>query len=178
MRLMRPVAFTLAVAPALALALAGAVVGSRAQEPQSSGAWRSFEGTWSAVGRRQTLPTEGERLAAIIQLSGPVVLANAPGIGGGFRGEAIGFDDGRSVSAGRVVWTDGRGDSVFSVIQGARMQTGTRVFGTITGGTGQFAGASGQYELTWQYVISGEDDVVQGRSVDLRGRIRRNGASP
>ena len=45
--------------------------------------------------------------------------------------------------------------------------------GTITGGTGQYAGAIGDYSLTWQYVAQDLDDVVQGRAVDLRGRLRK-----
>jgi hypothetical protein len=32
---------------------------------------------------------------------------------------------------------------------------------------------TGDYSLTWQYVAQDVDDVVQGRSVDLRGRLRK-----
>ena len=141
-----------------------------AQE-SSPGGWRVFQGSWSAVGRRHTLPTEGARAAAVVELSGAVVLTGAAG---GFQGEAIGFDDGGNLSAGRAVWTDARGDRVFSALRGDSLQTGRHIVGTITGGTGRYAGVTGEYALTWQYVVSAEDDVVQGRTVDLRGRFRRN----
>ena len=71
------------------------------------------------------------------------------------------------------MWTDTRGDRVFSELKGEPVATGRRVTGTITGGTGRYAGVTGDYSLTWQYVAQDVDDVVQGRSVDLRGRLRK-----
>jgi hypothetical protein len=143
---------------------------------QSAGTWSTFEGTWSATGARETLPTEAAGEAAVVQLSGAVVLTTGTGLAGGFRAQAIGFDDGRAVSAGRAVWTDSRGDRIFSELKGEPLQTGRRVHGIFTGGTGRYAGLVGDYELTWQYVVHGDDDAVQGRAVDLRGRFRRAGA--
>ena len=92
---------------------------------------------------------------------------------GGLLAEAIAFDDGQRLSVGRAVWTDTRGDRVFSELKGEPVATGRRVVGTITGGTGRYAGVTGDYALTWQYVAQDADDVVQGRSVDLRGRLRK-----
>ena len=164
---MRPGTVILLVASTLMLACGGA-----APEAQSTGEWRTFAGSWSATGRRHTLRTEGERPAATLQLSGPVVLSTPAGLSGAFRGEVLGFDDGRSISAGRAVWTDTRGDLVFSALTGEALVTGRRVLGTITGGTGRYAGAEGEYELTWQYVVETEEGDVQGRTVDLEGRWR------
>ncbi len=153
------------------------VVGALGARPsglaQSSEAWSTFEGSWSATGARETLPTGGERDAAIVQLSGAVVLTTGTGLAAGFRAQAIGFDDGRTLSAGRAVWTDSRGDRIFSELKGDQLQTGRRIRGTFTGGTGRYAGIVGDYELTWQYVVAGEESVVQGRAVSLTGRFRR-----
>jgi hypothetical protein len=164
------------VKPLTAIALVGSTLmlacGGAAPEAQATGEWRTFAGTWSAAGRRQTLRTEGDRPAAILQLSGPVVLSTPAGLSGAFRGEALGFDDGRSLSAGRAVWTDTRGDQVFSVLKGEALVTGRRIFGSITGGTGRYAGAEGEYQLTWQYVVETEEGDVQGRTVGLEGRWR------
>jgi hypothetical protein len=150
-------------------------------------AWNTFSGTWSAVGRRQTLRTEGGRPAAIIQLSGSVVLTGSGrsgdsggsggsgtsgGLSSAFRAEAIGFDDGDQIGVGRAVWTDTRGDLVFSVLKGERLETGRRITATITGGTGRYAGLTGDWELTWQFVVATDDGEVQGRAVDLKGRFR------
>ena len=105
-----------------------------------------------------------------MHLSGAIVLAKTD-LDGGVLGEAIAFDDGQRLSVGRAVWTDGRGDRMFSELRGEPVATGRRVVGTITGGTGRYAGVTGDYSLTWQYVAQDVDDVVQGRSVDLRAGV-------
>ena len=151
----------------------GAGVAPAAQEAPAAEGWRTFTGTWSARGQRQTIPTEGGRAAGVVHLSGAIVLAKGTELGAGILAEAIAFDDGRSLSVGRAVWTDARGDRVFSELKGEPVATGRRIQGTITGGTGRYAGVVGDYELTWQYVARDDDDAVQGRAVDLRGRIRK-----
>jgi len=156
----------------VALALAGLGLAAQVRESPAPGDWRAFAGSWSAVGQRHTLPTEGDRPSAIVQLSGALVVTSGEGLSRGFRGEVIGFDDGVSVSAGRAVWTDERGDRIFSVLKGEPVETGRRITGTITGGTGRYAGLTGEYTFTWQYVLAAEDAVIQGRAVNLEGRFR------
>ena len=151
------------------VALAREVTG---QTPTTGAAWRPFEGEWSAGGTRQTLPTEGDRPAAIIQVSGTVALASGEGLSRGFRGEAIFFYDGASLGVGRCVWTDDRGDRIFSALRGEALETGRRITGTITGGTGRYAGVTGEFSFPWQYVVQAEDGAIQGRTVGLKGRIR------
>ena len=160
------------VAILLAPALVGAGRAAGVQPADQGEGWRTFSGSWSARGQRQVIPAEGGHSAAIVHLSGAVVLASGD-LGIGLLGEAIAFDDGQTLSVGRAVWTDPRGDRVFSELRGEPVATGRRVSGTITGGTGRYAGVSGDYSLTWQYVAQDVDDVVQGRSVDLRGRLRK-----
>ena len=138
--------------------------------------WRPFEGTWSASGRRQTVANETGGVAGIVEVSGAVVLTSGEGLSRGFRGEAIAFDDGQGLSVGRCVWTDERGDRLFSRLKGEAMETGKRLVGTITGGTGRYAGLEGEYSFTWRYVVAGEDGIIQGRAVGLVGRVRRAGA--
>ena len=55
------------------------------------------------------------------------------------------------------------------------MVTGRRLAGTITGGTGRYAGITGEYSLEWQYVVEGEQGAIQGRAVGLSGRFRTEG---
>jgi hypothetical protein len=74
------------------------------------------------------------------------------------------------------VWTDERGDRIFSRLSGDVLASGRRVGGTITGGTGRYAGIAGDYTFEWQYVIAGEGGAVSGRVVGLRGRYRAAGA--
>ena len=56
--------------------------------------------------------------AGTFQLSGAVSLTGGDGLSRGFRGEVIGFDDGAGGLVGQCVWTDERGDRVFSQLTG------------------------------------------------------------
>jgi hypothetical protein len=163
----------LVVAATLAIGTAGGLQGF-ARQQRSAETWQTFTGTWSARGQRQSVPIEGGGTASVVYLSGAVVLATRDVLGGGMRAEAIAFDDGSTSGTGRAVWTDSRGNRLYSEISGRAVATGRRISGTFTGGTGPFTGASGDYELTWQYVASDNDvgDDVQGRAADLHGRLR------
>lgn len=170
---------TVALAASLVV-LGGALAPSATSEAPKAAVeeWRSFAGTWSATGQLQTLPTEHGRDAGILQLSGAVVLTGGDGLGRGFRGELICFDDGHVVTVGRWLWTDERGDRVFGELTGEPMQTGRRFTGTITGGTGRYAALTGTYTFTWQFMVEAEDGIVQGRAVGLEGRYRFSAAQP
>ena len=116
---------------------------------------------------------EGGGRAAVVDVSGAVFLTDPGGLSRGFHGQAIGFDDGEGLSLGRCVWTDANGDRLFSRLRGEPLETGRRLQGTITGGTGRYASLEGEYSFTWQYVVTAEDDRLQGRAVGLAGRARR-----
>lgn len=163
------------VAGSLALALTGLQPAVAGDEPGPAQAWRSFAGSWSASGRRETVAVEGGVVAAIASISGAVVLTAGEGLSRGFRGEAIGFEDGQGLSVGRCVWTDENGDRIFSRLKSDPLQGGKRFFGTITGGTGRYAGLEGEYSFSWQYYLPAEEGLIQGRTVDLAGRVRRAG---
>jgi hypothetical protein len=132
---------------------------------------RTFEGTWSASGTRQTLHLERGHKASILRLTGSLLLTGRRGLGIGFQAEAIGMSDSLTGGVGHAVWTDERGDQVFSELKGQPLGTGSHVVGTITGGTGRYAGVTGEYQLRWQYVIESDDGTISGRAVDLKGRV-------
>lgn len=135
------------------------------------GEWHTFEGTWSASGTRQTLNLEANHRASILDLTGSLLLTGDRGLGVGFRAEAIGFSDNLAGMQGRCVWTDERGDKVYSELKGESVGAGNLIEGTFLGGTGRFVGVTGQYSFRWQYVVESED-VLSGRAVDLKGRVR------
>ena len=164
----------------LGLALACVVVSPAAGREGGTAAdgWREFAGTWSATGVRQTVTGEGGVEAAVVDVSGAVVLTSGDGLSRGFSGRAIGYDDGEGRSRGRCVWTDANGDLVFSRIEGEPLRAARRVQGTITGGTGRYDGLEGEYSFTWQYVLASEGGAIQGRAVELRGRIRQGERRP
>ena len=104
------------------------------------GETRTFEGTWSASGSRRTLELERGHKASIFSLTGSVLLTGERGLGVGFQGDVIGFSDTVAGGTGQCVWTDERGDKIFSQLRGQPIGTGSHVVGTITGGTGRWAG--------------------------------------
>ena len=70
----------------LALALLAACA-QPAREPGAAprpGEWRSFEGTWTAAGDRRSLEIDPQRQAAIVDLSGTILLTGERGLGVGF----------------------------------------------------------------------------------------------
>ena len=93
-----------------------------------------------------------------------------PGVG--FHSEAIALVDSETGLLGRSVWTDERGDQVFSELKGEGTAARNHITGTILGGTGRYAGVTGAYEFSWQFVIEAEDGSIQGRAVGLKGRVR------
>ena len=90
----------------------------------------------------------------------------------GFRAEALVLNDTATGLVGRAVWTDDRGDQVFSELKGQGTSTGSHIVGTFLGGTGRYAGATGSYEFSWRFVLETEDGTVQGQSEGLNGKIR------
>ena len=142
--------------------------------PQTSavGEWHVFEGMWTAAGTRWTLRLGPDDRAAIFELTGSVLLTGAQRPAVGFRAQAIGFSDSRAGMQGRCVWTDERGDMVYSELRGEAVGSGNRIVGTFVGGTGRYAGVTGDYTFQWQYVIDAEDGAVSGRVVDFKGRAR------
>ena len=92
-----------------------------------------------------------------------------PGVG--FRAEVIALVDSETGLVGRSVWTDERGEQVFSELQGEVTADRNRITGKFLGGTGRYAGATGSYEFSWQWVMQAEDGTIQGRAIDLKGRV-------
>jgi len=164
-----------AVAVAAACLLAPAVGGQEAPTPAPS---ISFEGNWTASGTAHLLAMGPGRRAATVHLSGSLVLTAGEGFSRGFEIEAIGFDDGRGTTVGESVWTDERGDRLFSDMKGGPIRTGHHVAGTITGGTGRYAGLAGDYEFDWQYVVADGEGGFQISVVGLKGRVWRAGPAP
>lgn len=131
-----------------------------------------FEGTWNGVGSRRAIPLGEDRVGSIVNLKGSMLLAGPGRPGVGFHAEVIGLVDSATGFQGRSVWTDEHGDQVFSELQGEGTRANNRISGTILSGTGRYAGVTGSYEFTWQSVMETEEGAIQGRAVDLKGRVR------
>lgn len=160
-----------AIAGALLVAACGPAPAPPAASMPADG-WYDFGGSWNAAGRRHTIGMGGDRQASLLDLSGSLLLSGAGRPGVGFGAEAIVLADTQTGMVGRAIWTDQNGDHVYSEVRGDGTGKGNRVTGTIVGGTGLYAGASGTYTFRWQYVLEAEDGTVQGRTLDLAGRVR------
>ncbi|MFO1306262.1 MAG: hypothetical protein U1F54_21255 [Burkholderiales bacterium] len=163
---------------ALALALAACSAPPEPESVVAPDAWREFQGSLNATGTRHTIPLGGERRASLIDMSGTMLLSGPLRPNVGFRSQVIVLNDSLTGLVGRSVWTDQNGDQVFSELEGQNVASGSRISGKFVGGTGRYEGASGTYEFAWQYVLEGEDGTVQGRTVGLKGRVRREGPPP
>jgi hypothetical protein len=144
--------------------------GALSTQADPAGEWREFEGTWTAAGTRRTMRMGPDRSAAVFELTGSLLLTGAERPAVGFQAQAIGFSDSRDGMQGRCVWTDERGDEVYSALKGEWVGSGNHIVGTFVGGTGRYAGVTGEYTFQWQYVVDAEDGAVSGRVVDLKGR--------
>jgi hypothetical protein len=158
----------------IALALLAAACGPAPQAPVAAPppGWHEFEGSWNGAGTRHVLPLGAGRRAALVDLKGTMLLAGPGKPGVGFQAETIALSDSAAGLVGRSVWTDERGDQVFSELKGEGTAAQNRLTGRFIGGTGRFAGISGGYEFSWQYVVEGDDGTIQGRATGLKGRFR------
>ena len=145
----------------------------KAERPAAvSAEWQEFEGSWNASGTRRTVPLGTDRESSIVDLRGTMLLSGEGSPGVGFRAEVIALNDSASGLVGRGVWTDERGDQVFSELKGEGTKKANHIVGTVLGGTGRYSGVEGEYEFSWEYVIESEEGSIQGRAVGLKGRYR------
>ena len=161
------------------LAFVAAACGPMTESPRlaaAPGQWLEFEGSWNAAGSRHSISLGEGRLGSIVDLKGTLLLAGPGRPGVGFQSEVIGLADSARGFQGRSVWTDEHGDQVFSELEGEGTAANNHVTGTVLSGTGRYAGLTGSYEFSWQWVMEGEDGAIQGRAVDLRGRVQPGAA--
>jgi hypothetical protein len=160
----------------LGLAFAAAACGPATQPPDpapASSGVLEFTGSWNGLGSRHTISLGAERAGSIVDLKGTMLLAGSGRPGVGFQSEVIGLTDSDTGFQGRSVWTDEHGDQVFSSLTGEGTAAKNRIAGTILSGTGRYAGMTGSYEFSWQWVMEGEEGgTVHGRAIDLHGRVR------
>ena len=138
----------------------------------ASGEVRTFTGNWTMTGNRQIMTLDTGRQAGIFKLTGSLLLTGKQRLTAGFKAEVVGFSDTATGMTARSVWTDERGDKVFSELRGESVVPGTLIEGRFVGGTGRYAGVSGDYTFRWQRLADAGDGDVSGRVVGLEGSAR------
>jgi hypothetical protein len=159
-----------------ALALGMAACGPSSEPPKSTvpaaSEVREFEGLWSATGSRRSISLGENRRGSVFDLRGSVVLTGPGRPGVGFRADVIALSDSETGLIGRSVWTDEKGDQVFSELKGEGTAVKNHITGTVLGGTGRYAGVTGSYEFSWRFVFEAEDGAIQGNATDFKGRFQ------
>ncbi len=115
-------------------------------------------------------------VAAIFRYSGSLLLSGEQRVNAGFKGEILGFADSQSGMQGRCTWTDENGDKLFSELHSETINLDQPISGHFIGGTGRYAGVTGEYTFKWQRLIETEYGRVSGRVVDLKGSVRIDAA--
>ncbi len=133
---------------------------------------RNFTGDWTTTGNRRVLDLGPGHQAGVFILSGSMMLSGKQRLNRGFQAEAIGLSDTTTGMQGRSVWTDERGDKVFSELSGEGVGPGQLIEGKFTGGTGRYAGITGEYSFKWQRLGAIEGDELAGRVAGLKGWAR------
>ena len=157
----------------LALAAACGPATPSAFSVTPSGGALEFAGSWNGLGSRRSISLGPARVGSIIDLKGTLLLSGAGRPGVGFQSQVIGLTDSATGFQGRSVWTDERGDAIYSTLQGEGTAAANRITGTILSGTGRYADLRGSYEFSWQWVMEGDDGAVQGRAADFKGHLQR-----
>ncbi|MCB1940698.1 MAG: hypothetical protein KDI53_01395 [Candidatus Accumulibacter sp.] len=147
------------------------------ERPGAADAKGGFTGNWTTIGSRQVLDLGPGQQASIFQLSGSMLLSGRERINRGFQAQLIGFSDTTTGLQGRSVWTDEHGDKVFSELGGEGLGPGQLIEGKFTGGTGRYAGISGEFSFKWKRIGAIEGNELTGRVVGLSGWARLGSSS-
>lgn len=137
---------------------------------------RTFTGTWTATGTRQIMQLEPGHDVSTFRLSGSLLLKGEQRLKKGFKADIIGFSDSLNGMEGRCVWTDERGDKVFSNLYSDTTEPGALIKGKFIGGTGPYIKVGGEYTFKWRRLVSNENGEISGRTVDLKGWARLGGS--
>jgi hypothetical protein len=151
------------------LLTAGAPTASQAAEAGD------FKGTWVANGTRKPFAFSADRKIYTFEISGHVNLQTGLGKVKNYWSTCVGLSDSETGSIARCVWKDLDGPEVYITLKSDQLQTNSRVFGSIVGGTEHLAGISGDLSFVWSAVTFLEEagvESVTGQTLDLSGTYR------
>ena len=152
--------------PLALLALLLASCGGPAKGPESvslPGDWKSFEGSGTATGHRQTPPMGPDRKVSTFSLSGSLLLSGERRLGEGFRIDVIGSSDSLKGGAGWSVWTDTAATRSSARSAGNASPPEPASRGPWWEGQDDGRACPGSTEFEWQFVIESEEGEFQGR---------------
>jgi hypothetical protein len=131
----------------------------------------TFTGSLMANGSKEVLDF-GERETALFKVSGLVNLKDNIGKEKDFWASCIGLADAETGSDIRCVWRSLDGQEIYLTLKGTRMEKGSRITGSIVGGSGSVKGISGSVDFTWSDMSFRQVNAetgISGFSKDLNG---------
>lgn len=135
-----------------------------------------FKGLLVANGTRSSFPFGDKRQVFTFKLAGHVNLQNLIGKKKEYSAECIGLSDSVTGVNGRCVWKDPAGAEIYITLLSDSMQQGSKVYGTIVGGTGNLAGISGDFSFNWSSINTQEESggvvTLSGQTKNLSGSYR------
>jgi hypothetical protein len=158
------------VASLLALAaVGGSDRSAHAQSPPREG---TFSARWVVDGTWRGLGLDGKREAILADLGGRLdVLPNGGAIVD-LASRCLVFWDSATGGTARCRWRHPSGDEIFSEVEGGLLAQGAPVSGRFVGGTGRYAGISGEFRFAgWASLYlereprGAEHDEREGRAV-------------
>lgn len=133
----------------------------------------TFSGSWVANGSKEILSLGENRETSLFKLSGHVSLKdNKIGKEKDFWANCIGLADFSTGSDFRCVWRSMHGGEIYLTLQGSRMEEGSRVTGSIVGGTRSFDGITGYLQFTWSsmsFAQADDESGIDGFTQDVKG---------
>ncbi|MGW8161020.1 MAG: hypothetical protein ACWGN1_02110 [Desulfobulbales bacterium] len=135
----------------------------------------TFTGSWVANGTRDMLPFAENRQVALFRLAGHVNLNDTVGVDSDYWSECIGLADSETGSDIRCTWSSLDGYKIFLVLKAQKLALGSRVSGTIIGGTGAATGISGSLEFTWSsmsFQRVDKNNAIGGYAKALKGSYK------
>ena len=132
----------------------------------------AFTGTWVANGSKESLAFGESRETAIFKVSGLVNLVNSIGKEKEYWANCIGLADAETGSDIRCVWRSLDGQEIYLTLKGTRMEEGSRITGSIVGGSGSVKGITGSLDFTWSDMSFRQVNAetgISGFSKDLNG---------
>jgi len=131
-----------------------------------------FKGTWVANGTRTPFAFGADRKVYTFKISGHVNLQTGLGKVKNYWSSCVGLSDSVTGSVVRCAWKDLDGPEIYITLQSDKLQTNSRVTGSIVGGTEHLKGISGDLSFSWSTVTILDEaggESITGQTLDLSG---------
>jgi hypothetical protein len=148
-------------------AIAGVDARAHAQAPPREG---TFSARWVVTGTWRGLGLGEKREVIVADLGGRLDVLPQGGALVDLASRCLVFWDSATGGTARCRWTHPSGDEIFSEVEGGLLAEGTPVSGRFVGGTGRYAGISGEFRFAGWSALYLEREPRGAERDDREGR--------